>query len=128
MKSKLLSVMLVFIFCGVRLFAQKKDTLPKPVKTGNEWHMPTEAIKRSHDFANLLKKDLTLDDATTKKVFDIHFGNTKSVDEIRMGPGSENAKAQAMKGNKEALKAKLKTVLSPEQYDKFMKIGDDKKI
>jgi hypothetical protein len=128
MKKRILSLSMLFLVCNARMLAQSKDTASTPLKTGNEWHMPGDVIKRSQDFSDRLTKDLGLDETRSKKVFTAFIENTKPVDEIKMGPLDDKAKAQALKHNRESFKAKLKDILSSAQYDKFIKIGDDKKL
>ena len=80
------------LFACVHLFAQTALPTGKPVKTGNEWKMPGDALTRSQKFASDLKKNLDLDDATSQKVFRAYLDNTKSVDEIPVLPISEDEK------------------------------------
>ncbi len=91
----------------------------KPVKTGDEWRMPGDAIPRSQQFADELKKSLNLDPATTKKVFTAYLANTKPVDEIRMGTETDKEKKLALRANQTAFEETLKGVLSPAQFDRY---------
>lgn len=124
--KNIFSGLITLIIISEHASAQTKDTISKPVKTGNEWHMPGDAIKRSQDFAENLKKDLGLDDATTKKVFNAYLGNTKSVDEIGVLSMSEKEKKEKMKANKTAFDEKLKGILSADQFSKYMKMQKGK--
>lgn len=100
--------------------AQTETPGEKPIKVGNQWQMPKGAILRSRAFAQKLQKSLNLDQSTTKKVFNAYMGNAKSVDEIRMGKGSEKEKKDAMAANQHAFDESLKTILSPEQFSKYL--------
>jgi len=75
--KKNIIILLTFSFFNARLFAQSTEPL-KPVKTGDEWKMPTDVFKRSQTFADSLKKELGLDAAKTKKVYDAYLANIKS--------------------------------------------------
>jgi hypothetical protein len=116
-KASLLSV-LILVVTGYYAHAQT-DEATKPVKTGNEWQMPKDVLTRAKSFTDGLRKSLGLDDATSKKVFDIYLSNSKAIDEIRMGPGSEREKKEALTENQQELDQKLKGVLSPEQFEKY---------
>ena len=93
----------------------------KPVKTGNEWKMPADALQRSRHFADSLKQNLALDEVTTKKVFDAYLANTKPVDEITITTPDEKARKEKLQANHEAFNEKLKGILSAEQFQKYLK-------
>lgn len=119
--------MVVILAGSLYSFAQTKDTASMPVKTGNEWHMPGQAVQKAKDFSNRLQADLQLDDETTKKIFQAYLGNTKPVDEIRMSPTlDDKGKAQALQANRDAFKEKLKAMLTAEQFTKFQKMDANK--
>jgi hypothetical protein len=105
------------------VFAQATLPAGKPVKTGNEWKMPGDALTRSKKFSDDLKANLGLDDATSQKVFQAYLGNTKSVDEIPMLPISNDEKTSRLKANKLAFDETLKSILMPEQFEKYLKMG-----
>ena len=119
---KLLPVVLSVFICN-NLFAQDTLSTGKPVKTGNEWKMPGDALTRSKKFSDNLKAKLGLDDATTKKVFQAYLANTKSVDEIPMLPITGDEKTARLKANKIAFDETLKGILSPAQFDKYSKLA-----
>jgi hypothetical protein len=114
--------LLTLLFVCTHLFAQSTLPAGKPVKTGNEWKMPGDAVTRAQNFTNDLKKSLGLDDAASQKVFKAYLDNTKPVDEIPMLPISEDEKKERLKANKIAFNETLKGILSPEQYGKYAKI------
>jgi hypothetical protein len=116
-KASLLSV-LILVVAGYHAHAQTEEAT-KPVKTGNEWQMPKDVLTRAKSFTDGLRKSLGLDDATSKKVFDTYLSNSKAIDEIRMGPGSEREKKEALTANEQELDQKLKGMLSPEQFEKY---------
>lgn len=120
MKKKLLGLIVLAIFTAISGVAQ---TAPqKPVKTGNEWKMPADVFKRSETYSNNLKIKLGLSDSQTKKVYDAFLANTKPVDEIQISPGNDEEKKTKLKANKTEFNETLKGILSPAQFDKYLKI------
>lgn len=121
MKKVILWSFALLALISTHVNAQTETPGEKPIKVGNQWRMPKDAILRSRAFAQKLQKSLNLDQPTTKKVFNAYMGNAKSVDEIRMGKGSEKEKKDAMGANQHAFDESLKTILSPEQFSKYIK-------
>ncbi len=117
----------LLLFIGNCTFAQSSLPTGKPVKTGNEWKMPGDAMTRAKKFAETLKTNLGLDDATSQKVFQAYLGNTKSVDEIPMLPVSDDEKKAKLKANRAAFDDTLKGILSAEQFAKYQKMETDSK-
>jgi hypothetical protein len=126
--KKSLTLMAVLCLAGhLRSRAQAKDTSTMPVKTGNEWRMPSPVIQKAKDFSNRLKTDLNLDDEVTKQIFQAYLVNTKPVDEIRMNSNlDDKGKARALQANRDAFKDKLKGMLTAEQFTKFQKMDANK--
>jgi len=123
MKKNIATTLLLLILFSAALSAQ--TTPPeKPVKTGNEWKMPSDVFRRSEAFADNLKKKLGLDATQTKKVYNAFLANTKSIDEIPMLPVSDEEKKEKMKANKAAFNETLKGILSPGQFEKFIKMAN----
>ncbi len=122
MKHINFSAAIFFMFIGNSLFAQQPLPAGKPVKTGNEWKMPGDALERAKKFTDKLKSNIGLDDPTSKKVFSAYLANTKSVDEIPVLPISEEEKTSRLKANKIAFDETLKGILSPAQFDKYLKM------
>jgi len=127
MKQTTLITATLLLFIGNCVFGQSSLPAGKPVKTGNEWKMPGDAMTRAKKFTETLKTSLDLDDATSQKVFQTYLGNTKSVDEIPMLPISEDEKKAKLKANRAAFDDTLKGVLSPEQFAKYQKMEADPK-
>jgi hypothetical protein len=95
----------------------------KPKKTGSEWHAAGDAPARSKEFTDRLTTLLALDEATSKKVYDIYMANTKSVDEIKFSTDSDAVKNEAMNANQEAFDDKLKSILTASQFTKYKKLA-----
>jgi hypothetical protein len=89
--------------------------------------MPKDVLQRAKTFSDSLQNSLNLSDAATKKVFNAYLGNTKSVDEIRMGQGSEGEKKAALTANQQAFDQILKGILTPAQFDTYIKKEKSKK-
>lgn len=122
MNTNLKISLLILLVINTKAMAQLSSPGAKPVKTGNEWRMPGDAIPRSQQFANELTKSLNLDETTAKKIFNAYLANTKSVDEIRIGGGDDKEKKTALQANQATFDGTLKGILSPAQFDKFIKI------
>jgi len=114
----MISCFAVLTLAGMHVFAQTGEPAT-PVKTGNEWQMPKDVIVRSKKFSETLRQSLGLDSLTTRKVFDLYLGNTKTVDEIRVGAGSEKQKKDALAVNQLEFDEKVKSVLSPAQSETY---------
>lgn len=115
---------ILFVMCNTctfSAFAQTPLPASKPVKTGNEWKMPTDALIRSKAFSDSLKGALSLDDVTTKKVFNAYLANTKSVDEIAVTFPKEDDKKRALKTNRLKFDLTLKDILSPTEFEHYNK-------
>lgn len=121
MKKYILIGILLVTTTNIHLSAQ--TTKPeKPVKTGNEWKMPSDVFKRSKAFADNLQKKLGLDSLQTKKVYDAYLANTKPLDEIGVKQVGEKEKAALLKENKIAFDDKLKAIFTSGQYSKYLKL------
>ena len=121
MKKEICIVLSILLFSSYAI-AQTAEP-EKPVKTGDEWKMPSDVFKRSQSFADSLKKMLGLDAAATKKVYDAYLANTKPIDEIRVLPISDDEKKERLKANHEDFNATLKGILSAEQYRKYLTLN-----
>ncbi len=115
----------VLILVSLYISAQTREPDTKPKKSGNEWHSVNDAIPRAQEFTNRLKKELGLNDSTSKKVYDAYLANTKSLDEIKMGVAEEPEKLEQLKINKEAFNETLKKILTGSQFDKYLKMPGD---
>jgi hypothetical protein len=120
MKKRILIA--IMLLTGASICVSAQTTQPqKPVKTGNEWKMPSDVFKRSKAFADGLQKALRLDSVQTKKVYDAYLANTKPLDEISVSSVPEKEKQAAIKTNKAAFNETLKKIFTPVQYNKYIK-------
>jgi hypothetical protein len=121
MKKVILCSLTLLALTSMKALAQSDNQAAKPVKKGDEWQMPKDVLLRAKSFSESLQKSLNLDEATTKKVFNAYLGNTKAVDEIRMGQGSESEKKEALAANQAQFDQTLKDILSPAEFDNYRK-------
>jgi hypothetical protein len=121
MKKITLLSFLLLATAGGKVLAQSSNA-PQPVKSGDEWQMPKELLTRAKNFSENLQKALGLDEPTTKKIFSAYLGNTKSVDEIRVGNDSEKEKADKLAANRAAFDQGLKGLMTPTQFDGYLKL------
>ncbi|MFC0513423.1 hypothetical protein ACFFGT_04400 [Mucilaginibacter angelicae] len=121
MKKVIVFSFMLLALTSFKALAQTDEQATRPVKTGDEWQMPKDVLLRAKAFSEGLQKSLGLDEAATKKVFNVYMGNTKSVDEIRMGHASEKEKKEALAANQAEFDQKLKGILSPAQFDIYLK-------
>jgi hypothetical protein len=114
---------LILIAAGLTsgLFAQSKDSAALPVKSGNEWQMPGDVIRRSRSFATNCQKLSGLDSTATQKLFELYMNNTKSVDEIRIGGGSDRDKKAAMDANQQQFDERVRGLLTAGQYARYLR-------
>lgn len=103
----------------IQLHAQAKDSASLPVKSGNEWQMPKDVLVRSRNFSNHCQKLLSLDSVTTQKLFQLYLGNTKSVDEIRVGNATEKEKKAALAANRQQFDQRVRPLLTAAQWDAY---------
>jgi len=121
MKKTILFCLALGIGIPSLVHAQKKDNAPLPVKSGNEWQMPRDVLVRARNFSNHCQTLLSLDSATTQKLFQLYLGNTKSVDEIRVGNASEKEKKAALDANRQQFDQKVRPFLTPGQWDGYVR-------
>lgn len=121
MKKVTLFCFILLALTSLKALAQTDGQATKPVKNGDEWQMPKDVLLRAKTFSEGLQKSLGLGEATTKKVFNAYLGNTKSIDEIRMGQGSETEKKEALTANQATFDQGLKSILTLEQFSSYMK-------
>lgn len=117
MKSSFVALLLL---AAMHVFAQSGEPAT-PVRKGDEWQMPKDVLIRSKKFSEALQASLGLDSLTTRKVFDLYMGNTKTMDEIRVKAGSDKQKKDALALNQLEFDEKVKSVLSPAQSTAYMK-------
>ena len=81
-------------------------------------HQATDPATRARRQTDRMAKMLNLDQATAQKVYDADLARTQQVDAILKGTDANKNRQQALKANADAFKAKLQTILTPEQLAK----------
>ncbi|WP_245859584.1 DUF4890 domain-containing protein [Spirosoma aerolatum] len=82
-------------------------------------YQAADPATRAQRMTDRMKQQLGLDDATTKKVYDATLARAQKVDAIQKGSDDNKAKAQSLKANADDYKAKLKAILTPDQFAKL---------
>ncbi|QMW02760.1 DUF4890 domain-containing protein [Spirosoma foliorum] len=86
---------------------------------GMQQHQAADPTVRAQRMTDQMTKQLGLDEATSKKVYDVALARAQKVDAIQKGTDDNKAKNQALQANAEDFKSKLKGVLTPDQFTKF---------
>jgi hypothetical protein len=118
---KSLIFLLTVVAVSVSRSSAQQDTAALPVKSGSEWQMQREVLLRARSFSGEMRQLLALDSVTTKRLFDLYLGNTKAVDEIRIGKTSDKEKRSALNANQLEFDQKVRTLLTPAQFDRYMR-------
>jgi hypothetical protein len=81
---------------------------------------PMDPVKRAERISTDLKQALTLDDATTKKVYDLELARIQEAQKIREKSADDReAMRESMKGVNEKFQTNLKGILNEEQFKKY---------
>lgn len=76
--------------------------------------------KRAERVSSDLKQALTLDDATTKKIYDLELTRTQEVMKIReASAGNREALRESMKGINEKFQTSIKGIFTEDQFKKY---------
>lgn len=109
------------------LLAQQTATPDAPAQTGRrmgrnprmQQYQAGDPTTRAQRMAGQMTKQLGLDEATSKKVYDLTLARAQKVDAIQKSTDDNKAKGQALKANADDFKTKLKGILTPDQFTKF---------
>jgi hypothetical protein len=81
---------------------------------------PMDPVKRAERVSADLKQALTLDDATTKKIYDLELARMQEAQKIREKSADDrDAMRESMKGVNEKFQTSLKGILTDEQFKKY---------
>ncbi|MVM40466.1 DUF4890 domain-containing protein [Spirosoma sp. HMF3257] len=86
---------------------------------GMQPYQAADPTTRAQRMTDQMAKQLSLDEATSKKVYDLTLARAQKVDAIQKGTDDNKAKNQALKANADEFKSKLKGILTPDQFTKF---------
>ena len=126
-KKIALSGLLLSLF-SFPLLAQQTTTPDAPAQAntrrmgkngGMQQHQMGDPATRAKKMTDRMTKQLGLDQATSQKVYDVTLARAQKIDAIQAGSDDNRAKAQALKANAYDFKAKLKGILTPDQFTKF---------
>lgn len=125
LKKIALSGLLLALF-SFPLLAQQTATPDAPANTRRmgkrdavQPHQMGDPATRARKMTDRMTKQLGLDQATSQKVYDAALARAQKIDAIQSGSDDNRAKAQALKANADDFKAKLKSILTPDQFTKF---------
>lgn len=82
-------------------------------------YMAADPTTRAQKMTDHMTKQLGLDDATSKKVYDIALARAQKVDAIQKSTDDNKTKAKELKANADEFKGQLKSILTPDQFAKF---------
>ncbi len=86
-----------------------------------------DAPTRARKMTDRMTKDLGLNEATSKKVYDITLARATKVDQIQSSNVDGKAKNDALKVNADDFKSKLKSLLTADQFAKFEAMKKDER-
>ncbi|NDU98568.1 DUF4890 domain-containing protein [Spirosoma terrae] len=86
---------------------------------GMQQYQAADPATRAQKMTDRMTRQLELDQATSKKVYDVLLARAEKVDAIQKGSDDNKTKAQALKANADDFKSKMKSILTPDQYTKF---------
>lgn len=111
---------------SVSLYAQQTNTADAPAQnttqTGRNRAMSQRPMAdpqtRAHRMTDRMTKQLSLDGATSQKVYEATLAHAQKVDAIQASSDDNRAKAQSLKANADDFKSKLQSILTPDQFAK----------
>ncbi|GAB2574037.1 hypothetical protein GCM10027190_24920 [Spirosoma areae] len=107
------------------LLAQQTTTTPDaPAKTrmGRNQGMRHQAVDpatRAQKMTDRMTKQLSLDEATSKKVYALTLARAEKMDAIQKSADDRKTKVRAMKANADEFSSQLKSTLTTDQYAAF---------
>lgn len=113
--------------CSSSLFAQQtaatnapdQTNAPKVKNRSAQTYQAADPTVRAQKMSDRMKQQLGLDEATSKKVYDVVLARAQKVDAIQKSSDDNRTKAKELKANADDFKSKLKEVLTPDQFSKF---------
>lgn len=126
MFKKLALSALLLSLVSVPLLAQQATTPDAPAT--NRTDRPNRAMRMQQDvdpatrarkMTDRMTKELALDEATSKKVYNLMLARADKMEALRKNSDDRRAKMQAMKAEADAFKSDLKGILTPDQFAKF---------
>lgn len=124
MLKKLIAVGLMLSCLSLPLLAQqtKPSDASTPARIGKgrvmQRYLAANPATRAQKMTDRMTQELGLDQATAKKVYEAALARAQKVDDIQASADDNKTKNQALKANADDFKAKLKGILTPEQFSK----------
>ncbi|GAB4048785.1 DUF4890 domain-containing protein [Spirosoma litoris] len=118
---------LLLALSSLPLLAQQTATPAAPAQAGSRMgkgrgmqpYQAADPATRAQRMTDRMTKQLGLDEATSKKVYDLSLARAQKIDAIQKGTDDNKTKNQALKANADDFKSKLQGVLTPDQFTKF---------
>ncbi|WP_435352892.1 DUF4890 domain-containing protein [Emticicia sp. SJ17W-69] len=131
MKAFKALILLVTMASSQVLLAQQPAPVPEKYSKRPDGPPPqrpmADAPTRAKKMTEHMTKDLGLNEATSKKVYEITLARASKVDQIQSSNADGKAKNDALKANADDFKAKLKSILTAEQFAKFEAMKKDER-
>lgn len=111
------------------LLAQK--TTPPAATAGKNnqalRYQPTDPTTRARRQTDQMTQYLSLDQATSKKLYVINLDRAQKAEAIMKGSDASKSKAKALRENTDAYQTKLQAILTPEQMAKAEQMQEQRK-
>ncbi len=88
----------------------------------NGGYMAADPATRAQKMTDRLTKQLGLDDATAKKVYEAALTRDQQVDAIQKGTDDNRTKAKNLKANADQFKTTMQGILTADQFTKFQEM------
>ena len=121
------------VFILLAIMASSQTILAQPpapekhTKADKPQRPMADAATRARKMTDRMTKDLGLNEATSKKTYDITLARATKIDQIQGSAIDGKAKNDALKANADDFKAKLKSILTAEQFAKFEEMKKDER-
>ncbi len=87
---------------------------------GNGNYQAADPATRARRMTDQLTSQLKLDDATSKKVYDLVLARDQQIDAIQTGTDDNRTKNTKLNANATDFKSKMQGVLTADQYQQFL--------
>lgn len=98
----------------------RRDNMNKMGMNGG--YMAADPATRAQKMTDRLTKQLGLDDATSKKVYEASLTRDQQIDAIQKGTDDNRTKAKGLKANADQFKTTMQGILTADQFAKFQQM------
>lgn len=113
---------LMLSMLALPLLAQQTTTptseAPAAGNNRGQRYQATDPATRAKRQTDRITQSLSLDEATSKKLYDINLARAQKAEEVMKGSDPSNTKAKAIREYNAEYKTKLQGILTPEQMAK----------